>query len=134
MIESQKDHIQAGGTIAIAVISGPPGPSGDDAIQINDINNVKLNKDLGSASQYVLVISAMLLLNLPIVILNNSSLELGWITILLRDLPLQFSVGFLVPCLFFHWRPEIKAHLIKTLWEQAPDWIQKYHPDNVSPF
>ncbi len=137
VIESNRDQEQAGGQIGIAVISGT-GPlavaplAGTNAINV--INNVESNRDLGSAGQYVLTVAVMLAINLPTLILNNSSLELGWVTILLRDLPLQFAVGFLVPCLFFHQRPEIKTHLMKTLWDHAPDFLQDFNPDFVVPF
>ncbi len=137
IIESKRDREQAGGQIGIAVISGPAplavAPLANSN-PINVINNVESNRALGSASQYVLVVVVMLALNLPTLILNNYSYQLGWISILLRDLPLQFAVGFFVPCLFFHWRPEIKAHMVKALWDHAPDCIQDFNPDFVVPF
>ena len=102
-----------------------------EAQEINQYNNITSNPAILNPIQYVFIAFTLVITTFGWHYMTEDVLKTYPWLIGLRELPRIFLIMFILPIIFYANKEKARLHIKMVFWDGAPDFLQRYNPNNL---
>ena len=99
--------------------------------EINKYDNITSNPAILNPIQYVFIAFTLVITTFGWHYMTEDVLKTYPWLIGLRELPRIFLIMFILPIIFYANKEKARLHIKMVFWDAAPDFLQRYNPNNL---
>ena len=102
-----------------------------EAQENNQYNNITTNPAILNPIQYLFIALILVITTFVWHYITEDVLETYPWLLQFRDLPRIILIMFVLPTIFYAKREKARKHIKMYFWDVAPDFIQRFNPNNL---